>query len=126
MNNRDVLQKLVKIAGAQQKMLVKIAQVVQPEPDANFLPKASSYIKALTATWLTSNEYQVKYSYSLEDSSDPNFDYELKLTVSLASGFAPPNDFVQSYKDYMAGKLATNPLFQGKTFKIDVVTNPNA
>lgn len=124
MNNREVLQKLIKITGSQQKMLVKIAQVINSE-DADFLPKASNYIKTLTANWLISNDYQVKYNYSLQESNDPNFNYELKLIVTPAPGFVPPNNFEQQYKDYMAGKLATNSLFQGKTFKIDVITNPN-
>jgi hypothetical protein len=122
MNNKQILEKLVKIAGAQQKMLVKLAQVAQPTDD--ILSKASSYIKALTATWLTSNEYQVKYNYSLQESSDPNFNYEVTLVVTPAAGFNPPADFAQKYKDYIAGKLASNPVFKGLTFKIEVQINP--
>jgi hypothetical protein len=122
MNNKEILHKLVKIAGAQQKILIKLAQVSEP---AELLPKASSYIKALTATWLTSNEYQVKYNYSIEESSDPNFNYELKLVVTPVGGFVPAADFAQKYKDYMGGKLATNPLFKNLTFKIEVQINKN-
>jgi hypothetical protein len=122
MNNKEILQKLVKIADAQQKMLVKLAQVAQPADDV--ITKASSYIKALTTTWLASNDYQVKYNYSLEDSTDPNFNYELTLVVTPATGFNPPADFAQKYKDYIAGKLATNPNFKGLTFKIEVQINP--
>lgn len=122
MNNKDILQKLIKITNSQQKMLMKLAQATQPEN--NLIVKAHDYVKSMTNNWILSNDYQLKYNVSLSDASDPNYNYELKLVVLPASGTTVPADFSQKYKDYMGGKLATNPLFQGVNFKIEVQTSP--
>lgn len=118
MNNKDIIKKLVNITANQQKILTKLAQMQDPATLYNF-------IKSNTSTWLANNGFDARYNFKFEESSDPNYDYNLTVKMAPAPNKTLEQDLPAKYKEYIAAKMLENPALKSKSVNINVQILPN-
>jgi hypothetical protein len=114
MNEKQIIDTLIKIYANQQKILTKLAQ---QDP----MGGALSFIKSLTSAWVANYLPHAKYNVNLVQSSDPTHQLEVVLNVaSLDSSKPIPADTPAKFEAYMQGMIVRNPFLQSKQVKIMV------
>lgn len=124
MKNKEILNKLIKVVSNRQKLLNKLAQAIAT-PAAELPVEAHNYIKSITSLWISNNGYPLSYTFTLQDSNDPSYNYDLAISLKPAriDNHSITSSIANELKDYLAAKLANNNFFKGKNIKINIQLN---
>jgi hypothetical protein len=114
MDNKKLLEKLVKIAANQQKILEKLAQY---EELSNEERAADEFIKTMTAAWLANNLVAARYRVSLRKDGD---NYKVFFKLAPLPGKVIADDVPAKYQTYMAKKMLDQPFLADKKVGFDI------
>lgn len=119
MSNKEILNKLIKIAANQQTAIVKIAQL------SNDLQYLNHFIKNSVMLYLTNNGIFAKDNFRLEEFDIPGKDYKVVITLAPATNKSLEQGVAAKLKQFLVAKMSQDNTLKSKSIDLDVQVTTN-
>lgn len=114
MSNEKIIKKLIKIAEAQQKVIIKIAQLSN---DDEYI---RNFIRSSVLLWMTNNGVPARDKFTISTSDDPNVAYDIVIELSPATKMPLSEDAAAKLKEFLVAKMAQDSNLKSKSINLDV------